>query len=149
MENINNTNGNAESAEIHLDKGNALSDQGDHESAISAYDKALDLNPNLAVAYYNRGIAKGQIEQYREAISDYDAAIRLNPDDADAYNNRGIAKRKIEQYPEAFPIMTRQSAWILMMQTPTTIEVLCRTRSDNTLRLFPTMMRRSAWIQTT
>ena len=69
MENINSTNSNAETAENHLDKGDTFSDQGDYESAISAYDKALDLNPNLAVAYFKRGNAKEDIGQHFEAIS--------------------------------------------------------------------------------
>ena len=58
MENIKNANNITESAESHFDKGNALYNQGDYESAISAYDNALDLNPDLATAYFNRGNAK-------------------------------------------------------------------------------------------
>ena len=61
MENINNANGNAKSAESHLNKGNALFDQGDYESAISEYDKAINLNPNSAFAYFKRGNAKNKI----------------------------------------------------------------------------------------
>ena len=51
--------------------------QGDYEPAISAYDKALNLNPDLAAACVNRGNAKDKIGQYFEAISDYTEAIRL------------------------------------------------------------------------
>ena len=104
MENTNNTNGNVESAESYLDKGNALSDQGDYESAISAYDKALDLNPNLAVAYFKRGFAKDEIGQHFEAISDYDAAIRLNPNYAmldNTYNRLGGIIKGSLGHPEA------------------------------------------------
>ena len=98
MKNMNDLNSNAESAESHLDTGSALSDQGDYESAISEYNKALDLNPSLTIAYFTyfkRGNAKDKIELYFEAISDYDAAIRLRLDDAGAYNNRGIMKVKL------------------------------------------------------
>jgi len=56
-----------------------------------------EINPNDAVSYYNRGVAKfqqahRQQEDYGGAIQDYNKAIELNPNLADAYNNRGVAK---------------------------------------------------------
>ena len=52
MENINNANSNVKSAQNYLDKGNALYNQGDYESAISVYDKTITLNPNLAACLF-------------------------------------------------------------------------------------------------
>jgi len=48
-------------------------------------------NPNLANAYYNRGInyrTKGLADQ---AIADYTKAIEIDPGNASAYVNRGVA----------------------------------------------------------
>jgi tetratricopeptide (TPR) repeat protein len=61
-------------------------------SEIQDYNKAIELNPDFADAYNNRGIAKYDLGDYRGAIQDYNKAIELNPDFADAYYNRGIAK---------------------------------------------------------
>ena len=72
-----------------------------YEEAIKAYSKALTLNPNLAGAYNNRGVAKARLGYYKEAKSDYDDAIRLKPDYALAYNNRGVAKEGLGDYKEA------------------------------------------------
>lgn len=58
---------------------------------LSEHRKAIRLNPELAVAYSDRGDAYNHKGDYDHAISDYDQAIRLNPNDADAYNNRGGA----------------------------------------------------------
>ena len=55
--------------------------------------KAIELNPNYAKAYYNRGIAKFDLQDYKGAIADYTKAIELNPNYAKAYYNRGIAKK--------------------------------------------------------
>ena len=71
------------------------------EDKISAYDKAIRLQPNNAVVYNNRGAAKAMLRQLNEAIDDYDEAIRLQPDYATAYNNRGLAKAGLERFDEA------------------------------------------------
>ena len=73
----------------------------DYKAAIDAYDNVLRLNPNLAVAYNNRGNAKHGIGQYEDAIKDRDKAIQLDPNYAVAYNNRGNAKRAMSQYEDA------------------------------------------------
>ena len=49
--------------------------------------------PQLASAYYNRGIAKAKLKDYQGAIADFSKAIQLDPQLASAYYNRGIAKQ--------------------------------------------------------
>ena len=56
-----------------------------YTEAIADYDKAIELDPKLAPAYMNRGVAKYNLKQYSEAIADYDKAIELDPDYAPAY----------------------------------------------------------------
>ncbi len=53
--------------------------------------KAIRLQPDLAEAYYNRGIAYNNLGQYQRAIEDYNEAIRLKPDLTMAYIGRGFA----------------------------------------------------------
>ena len=72
-----------------------------YKQAIKHYTKAIALNPNLANAYNNRGIAKDSLREHKDAITDYNQAIRLKPDYAEAYNNRGVAKRDLGQYEKA------------------------------------------------
>ena len=71
------------------------------EDAIAAYDQAIRLQPDLSIAYNNRGTVKGELGRYEAAIADFDEAIRLNPNDAKAYNNRGTAKSALGQMNEA------------------------------------------------
>ena len=63
--------------------------------ALNAYDKAIELNPNDASAYNNRGLAYSNLGKYKQAILSYDRAIELNPKDADAYYNRGNAYNRL------------------------------------------------------
>ncbi len=53
---------------------------------------AIRLDPNLIIAYYNRGIANGEMGRYDAAIADFSEVIRCQSDFAAAYHDRGIAK---------------------------------------------------------
>ncbi len=92
---------NYDTAGIRFHQGNAKSSLGDDEGAIQDYNQAIELNPQLAEAYYNRGLAKSRLGQNEEAIKDYDKAIELNPQLAEAYCNRGVAKNRLREYEEA------------------------------------------------
>jgi hypothetical protein len=54
------------------------------ELAIEKLDKALRLNPNLARAYYYRGVLQGHLERVDEALEDLKRALILDPKDPDA-----------------------------------------------------------------
>ena len=62
-----------------------------YNNAITHYTESINLNPQLTVAYNNRGIAYGKKRELDKAIEDFNTAIALNPKDADPYNNRGNA----------------------------------------------------------
>ena len=63
--------------------------------------KSIELNPQYASAYNNRGNAKRNLDNYKGTIADYDKAIELNPQDADAYHMSGLSKALLGQYEEA------------------------------------------------
>ena len=74
------------------------SQDGEPAKAISAYNKAIDLRPDYAKAYNNRGASNGELGQYDAAIIDLNEAIALDPDDAEAYYNRGIVRYTSGEY---------------------------------------------------
>ncbi|MGD0662389.1 MAG: tetratricopeptide repeat protein [Syntrophorhabdales bacterium] len=59
--------------------GNAYKALGDQKQAIMDYNKAIELNPKLAEAYYNRGNAYEVLGDQRQAAVDHEKAIALNP----------------------------------------------------------------------
>ncbi|MGD2030341.1 MAG: tetratricopeptide repeat protein, partial [Desulfobacterales bacterium] len=63
----------------------------DHMKALDLLNKALELDPNDAINYNNRGVARYKLGQYQQAIKDFNRAIHLDPNDLYAYNNRGNA----------------------------------------------------------
>ncbi|MEG4801049.1 tetratricopeptide repeat protein [Microcoleus sp. ARI1-B5] len=65
--------------------------QKNYEEAIEAFDRVLQINPNLAEAYYLRGLARSQLGDTRGAIGDYDLALQINPEWVDVYRSRASA----------------------------------------------------------
>lgn len=69
------------------------------------FDRAIDLKPDFAKGYYNRGLFKCQefyitasdtlkVGRIEETILDFNKAIELNPNFVEAYHARGYAKDK-------------------------------------------------------
>ena len=44
------------------------------------YHRAIEINPDFAQAYANRGIAYSHLNQYKKAIADYEKALALDPE---------------------------------------------------------------------
>ncbi len=73
----------------------------EHKKAIDAFTKSIQLKPDMAVTYNNRGKSKGVLRQYKDAIKDFDKAISLDKEYAPAYSNRGNANRAVRKYKAA------------------------------------------------
>lgn len=83
--------GSAADAEFYLKRGEDFSGVHQYDRAIADYTTAIQLKPDYAEAYNDRGFAyylKGDAER---AISDYTRAIALRPNYPKAYNSRGVA----------------------------------------------------------
>jgi len=71
------------------------------DRAITDYDQAIELDPQFAGAYTNRGLAYSNKGNLDRAIADLDQAIALNPQYANAYFSRGFAYALAGQYDQA------------------------------------------------
>jgi len=69
--------------------------------AIAAFDQAIRVDPEYALAYYNRGDVYRDKGEDDKAIADYDHAIRVEPKFAFAYNNRGNVYQAEGDYDKA------------------------------------------------
>ena len=54
-------------AYLHYNRGNAYVRCIEFQHAIEDYTRAIQLDPNLAEAYYNRGLARLALKQQNEA----------------------------------------------------------------------------------
>ena len=93
-----------------------LSAREDPETAISAYDKAINLHPDYYEAYCNRGVVKRTMHKIDEALADYEMAIKIKPEFALTYINRALiweAKKNFKGAKEDLDIANQ-----LMPQSP-------------------------------
>ncbi len=58
-------------AEVYCDRGIALDDKGEYDSAILVFDKAIHLRPDYVEAFTNRGIAYERLGEIDAALADY------------------------------------------------------------------------------
>ncbi|NCR05055.1 MAG: serine protease [Microcystis aeruginosa LG13-03] len=82
----------------YYNRGILYYNQQKYKLALDDYNKAIELNPNYALAYYNRGNIYYDQQKYDLALSDYNQAIKINSDFAEAYNNRGNLYRRQQKY---------------------------------------------------
>jgi tetratricopeptide (TPR) repeat protein len=101
-----------DSADVHLNLGSVLKEQGKLEEAIKAFNKALAIKPDYTEAYNNMGNALKEQGKLEEAIEAYKKALAIKPDHAEAFNNMGVTLREkgksneaIEAYNKALAIM--------------------------------------------
>src|SRR5436190_1431713 len=77
-----------QTAAEYLKRGIAYQEDKKYLPALDDFNKAIELDPKLAEAYYHRGMV--QLEK-EKAIADYSKAIELKPDYAEAYFQRGLS----------------------------------------------------------
>lgn len=77
---------------------------GQLQNAVTAFDKAIELNPNDPDLFVNRGLAKEGMNDLTSAVTDYQAALARNPDHGLARHNLGVlaARQGLDATSEKF-----------------------------------------------
>ena len=81
--------------------GAASRAKGDLDNAISAYNRAISLDPDYAQAHNNKGNALKDKGKVAEAIDCYKRALSINPKYSDAYMNLGTALQECGEFDQA------------------------------------------------
>jgi tetratricopeptide (TPR) repeat protein len=76
-------------------------DTRDLDRAIADLTKAIEIDPEYADAYNQRGITFGRNGDFARAIADQSKAIEINPAFALAYNSRGYTNQQQKDYDRA------------------------------------------------
>ena len=84
-----------------LVRGGVLYKLGRYQEVLAAYDRAIAIVPNDAIAHYNRGFFLEKLGRDKEALDAYDQAIVIDPKYAFAHYNRGVVLDKLGRHEEA------------------------------------------------
>jgi tetratricopeptide (TPR) repeat protein len=105
-------------AEAILAQALHLHQIGRPDQAIPLYERAIALQPNLAMAYRNRGLALMQLGQSEAALASFEAALRFTPNDFLTLNSMGVILLGFSRLPQALASFDRALA--LQPNDPTT-----------------------------
>jgi tetratricopeptide (TPR) repeat protein len=84
-----------------FDSALGASRQGDFGRALPLWDQVLELAPDDAAAWSNRGNVQLALGDPIAAIADQDRAIALDPDSPDPHLNRGTAEEALQRWDAA------------------------------------------------
>uniref|UniRef100_A0A914DQT7 Hsp70-interacting protein N-terminal domain-containing protein n=1 Tax=Acrobeloides nanus TaxID=290746 RepID=A0A914DQT7_9BILA len=90
-----------EKANEHRDQAVTAFSEGDFQTAVDNYTKAIELNPGSAILHAKRAAALIKLSKPLAAIRDCTKAIEINPDSAAPYKFRGRAHRLLGKWLEA------------------------------------------------
>lgn len=86
---------------FYISRGNTFKLLNLPDKAMEDYNKGIEMNPDYAEAYYNRGNLKAKTKDFVGAMNDYKKAIVLNPEFHPAYTQLGTLKAMMNQMDEA------------------------------------------------
>ena len=90
-----------ETADGWLERGLQQANMGDLESAITSWDQALILDPNLIDAWQHRGGALGNVGRLEEAIASFEKVLFLDPEHQQAWFSRGLVLEALGKMKDA------------------------------------------------
>lgn len=94
-------------AELAFERGNIRLLREELDEAIEAYSQSIDLMPQVASSYNNRGVVYWRKGDFDLAITDFDKVIELDSDDAKACTNRGVVYSSKGDHDEAIVDLTK------------------------------------------
>ena len=83
------------------EQGNVALENGKIQTAIDYFDKAIEIDSQMAAVYINRGFAYFLKGDFERTIGDTTKAIDLSPEIVDAYGLRGDAYFQQKNYNQA------------------------------------------------
>jgi tetratricopeptide (TPR) repeat protein len=88
-------------ADIQFDRGEHFWSQGNWTEALNAYDRALNIDPNFALAWGRRGDVLVKLGRYGEAINSYNGSLSLDPYNEGIRLRLALIQGRLKRYKAA------------------------------------------------
>lgn len=96
-----------EEARTHNDRGTELYHQGALEAALETFQKALEINPDMAEGYNNLGLTFTALKKPKDAVGAFKKALHLAPEMGATYHNLGLLYFASAEYPQAIEMFKK------------------------------------------
>jgi tetratricopeptide (TPR) repeat protein len=81
--------------------GKQLERAGQHEAALTIYEKGLSQHPQDFRLWHERGLVLAKLQRFEEALTSYDNAYQIRPHQRDLAHERGDTLLQLKQYEDA------------------------------------------------
>jgi len=104
-------------AKSHLVKGYKLHRQKSYKEALAELNKAIQMDPRNAEAYYWRGRTLVNLGRLEQGAEDFKRAVKIRPDYAEAYDHLGWLASRRGDVEEGIAYLTKsiefkpENAW--------------------------------------
>ena len=88
-------------AEGFYSRGLGILSRDDYSKAVTFFEKAVEIDPNYAEAWYQVGYCYGMLGQHKEALQASTRASQLRPRWSETYVNIGASNYALKNYEEA------------------------------------------------
>ena len=88
-------------AESLYSQGLGILSRDDYARAATYFEKAVEIDPNYAEAWYQAGFCYGMLGRHADALKASKQAARLRPEWAETYVNIGASSFALKEYKEA------------------------------------------------
>ncbi len=97
------TKNTVEGAVVNVSLATGYMERGDNEIALEKLKRALQFDPNYAMAHTVIGVLYGRIGDLDKAGTHYKRAVELSPNDGSVLNNYAQYLCQMKQYQKAYP----------------------------------------------
>lgn len=94
-------------AEELSNQGALLAQEGNYKIAVERLERAVRLDPQFAVAWYNLALAHQRLEAHASSAVAFETVVSLLPDHADAWYHLGVARSRLGHHKDAVVALYR------------------------------------------
>jgi tetratricopeptide (TPR) repeat protein len=91
----------------HTERGRLLHAGGNLAAAVAAYEAALKIDPDHAVAHLSLGTALVELKRAEDAVRAFNAYLKQGAPKSEVYEARGLARIKLHDYAAAVADFSR------------------------------------------
>ncbi len=82
-------------ARAWVGRGTTYGANGQHQEALTSFERALHMDNTLVSAWIGKGTALNMLRRNKEALAAFEQALSLEPDNASAWNGKGAAQNAL------------------------------------------------------